>query len=66
MKAKPGVTLGTYGSRPFKRPLKLSPQAIQTHMHVLSKSGGGKSRFLAHLYLELLAAGFAVWLIDPA
>ncbi len=34
-------------------------------MHVMGKSGSGKSRFLAHWYVQLLKAGAAATLIDP-
>lgn len=59
------LTLGT-------RPGLLRPQAVgipiaqaRTHMHTIGVSDSGKSRFLSHLYTELLDAGYSATLIDP-
>src|SRR5215210_4309650 len=49
------------GGAPFAIPVV----DAQTHMHVIGVSGSGKSRFLAGLYLNLLARGRPATLIDP-
>ena len=61
----PRLPLGSYGPFYFRRTLSLSPQQAATHMHVMGKSGSGKSRFLAHWYVSLLKAGQAATLVDP-
>src|SRR5215210_8637438 len=38
---------------------------VRTHMHVMGKSGSGKSNFLAALFLALHRAGMGATLIDP-
>src|SRR3954451_10313264 len=62
----PTVTLGT---RRFLRfgnwPLRITPQQARAHMHVLGKTGSGKSYFLAGLFLAFHEAGMPVTLIDP-
>src|ERR671929_171931 len=40
-------------------------QQARAHMHLIGKTGSGKSFFLASLYISLLKAGFGVTLIDP-
>src|SRR3712207_5461840 len=62
---RPSLRLGTYGSRPFRRTLRLRPEQARTHMHVIGVSGFGKSRFLAGLFLSMHAAGLPATLIDP-
>src|SRR5512135_313669 len=60
-----GIPLGTYRWLLFSRSLCLSRDLARTHMHVLGKTGSGKSYFLAGLFLALHAAGMPVTLIDP-
>src|SRR5512135_2560252 len=64
-RASPGLPLGTYRTFWWPRTLWLSRQLARTHMHVLGKTGSGKSYFLAGLFLALHAAGMPVTLIDP-
>ena len=59
------IPLGTYGSALFKRRLHLDGQDARSHMHVMGKSGSGKSRWLAGFYVNLLKAGYSATLIDP-
>jgi hypothetical protein len=59
------IPLGTYGSALFRRRLHLDGQDAKSHMHVMGKSGSGKSRWLAGFYVNLLKAGFSATLIDP-
>ena len=59
------IPLGTYGSALFRRRLSLDGQDAKSHMHVMGKSGSGKSRWLAGFYVNLLKAGFSATLIDP-
>jgi uncharacterized protein DUF87 len=49
----------------FRRTLRITPQQAQAHMHVLGKTGSGKSYFLAGLFLAFHEAGMPVTLIDP-
>jgi hypothetical protein len=62
----PTISLGT--SRFWwigRRPLRITPQQARAHMHVLGKTGSGKSYFLAGLFLAFHDAGMPVTLIDP-
>src|SRR3954453_11685746 len=61
---RPKVVLGTHGPLSWRR-LSLSPEELRTHIHVIGKSGSGKSFWLANYYLSLLDAGAGVTLIDP-
>jgi hypothetical protein len=49
----------------LRRQLRISPRQAQAHMHVLGKTGSGKSYFLAGLFLQLYRAGMPATLIDP-
>src|SRR5947199_3714989 len=49
----------------FRRTIRVTPQQAQAHMHVLGKTGSGKSYFLAGLFLSFFDAGMPVTLIDP-
>src|SRR3954447_25408799 len=62
----PTIALGTsrflfFGSRT----LRITPQQARAHMHVLGKTGSGKSYFLAGLFLAMYQAGMPATLIDP-
>src|SRR5215213_5015433 len=62
----PTISLGT--NRFFflvKRTLLITPQQARAHMHVLGKTGSGKSYFLAGLFLAMYEAGMPATLIDP-
>lgn len=61
----PRIPLGTYRSWLFPRTLYLPLGQARVHMHVLGKTGSGKSYFLASLFLSLYLAGQPVTLIDP-
>lgn len=60
-----GLPVGTYRGRFRRRTLTLSPEEAKVHVHVLGKSGSGKSRWLAGWFLSLLRSGYAATLIDP-
>src|SRR4051794_31728045 len=49
----------------FSRTLWLARHLAKAHMHVLGKTGSGKSYFLAGLFLALHEAGLPVTLVDP-
>jgi Type IV secretion-system coupling protein DNA-binding domain len=49
----------------FKRTLRISRRHARAHMHVLGKTGSGKSYFLAGLFLAFYQARMPVTLIDP-
>src|SRR5215218_6450783 len=62
----PTVALGTKRFLYFgKRTLRISPKQARAHMHVLGKTGSGKSYFLAGLFLAMYEAGMPATLIDP-
>jgi hypothetical protein len=61
----PRLTLGTAGSRFWPNVLQLPLYQATTHMHIIGKSGSGKSGFIAGLYLDLLAHGIPVSILDP-
>ncbi|GGS82819.1 type IV secretory system conjugative DNA transfer family protein [Streptomyces cinerochromogenes] len=62
---EPKIPLGTYWTWFIRRTLHLPLNAARVHMHVLGKTGSGKSYFLASLFLALYLAGQPVTLIDP-
>lgn len=62
---KSRLLLGYTGSWWHKKPLYLKPNGIASHKHLIGLTGSGKSRFLAHCYVELAKAGIGVSLIDP-
>src|SRR3954468_7621812 len=49
----------------FTRKLRITQQQAHAHMHVLGKTGSGKSYFLAGLFLAMHKAGMPATLIDP-
>ena len=49
----------------FRRTLRITRRQARAHMHVLGKTGSGKSYFLAGLFLAFYEAGMPVTLIDP-
>src|SRR5687768_14363911 len=62
----PTITLGTQRFLLFgQRSLRIEPQQARAHMHVLGKTGSGKSYFLAGLFLSMYEAGMPATLIDP-
>src|SRR3954464_3500923 len=65
-KAEPRILLGTKQLFYFlTRKLHITRQQAQGHMHVLGKTGSGKSYFLAGLFLSMHKAGMPATLIDP-
>src|SRR4051794_28123070 len=62
----PTIPLGTSRFLLFgKQTIRISPQQARAHMHVLGKTGSGKSYFLAGLFLSMHEAGMPVTLVDP-
>src|SRR6476660_2826609 len=62
----PTISLGTSRFlRLFKRTIRITPHQARAHMHVLGKTGSGKSYFLAGLFLAFYEAGMPATLIDP-
>src|SRR3712207_4842366 len=62
----PTIPLGSSSFLIFgKRTLRITPQQARAHMHVLGKTGSGKSYFLAGLFLSMYEAGMPATLIDP-
>lgn len=59
------IILGTHGPWWWRKTVALKPADIQSHMHISGITGSGKSRFLAHLFLAMHAAGYPATLIDP-
>src|SRR5579859_7096584 len=65
-RTEPSITLGSYRAfHVIPRRLRISARDAQAHMHVLGKTGSGKSYFLAGLFLALHEAGLPVTLVDP-
>ena len=63
---QPAIPLGTTSFWHLGRwPLSITPDEACSHMHILGKTGSGKSYLLAGLFLSLHAAGMPVTLIDP-
>src|SRR5688500_16551127 len=62
----PSIPLGTRRFLFFgRRTLRIPIRQAHGHMHVLGKTGSGKSYFLAGLFLSMHKAGMPVTLIDP-
>src|SRR3954453_2991378 len=62
----PTIPLGTSSFFYFgRRTVRITPQQARAHMHVLGKTGSGKSYFLAGLFLAMYEAGMPATLIDP-
>src|SRR3954451_3516147 len=62
----PTIPLGSSRFLLFgKRTLRITPRQARAHMHVLRKTGSGKSYFLAGLFLAMYEAGMPATLIDP-
>jgi Type IV secretion-system coupling protein DNA-binding domain len=62
----PTIPLGTSRFLLFcNRTIRISPRQARAHMHVLGKTGSGKSYFLAGLFLSMYEAGMPATLIDP-
>lgn len=61
----PRIPLGVHGFPFLARSLKLTGDEAKSHIHVLGKTGSGKSRWLAALYVNILRAGYSATLIDP-
>jgi type IV secretion system coupling TraD/TrwB family protein len=60
------VLLGTKRMLYFlTRQVRIARQQAHAHMHVLGKTGSGKSYFLAGLFLSMHEAGMPATLIDP-
>lgn len=60
------ITLGSSRFLYFgRKPVRITPEQARVHMHVLGKTGSGKSYFLAGLFLSFFAAGMPATLIDP-
>lgn len=62
----PRIPLGTYGWGPFSRALALPREELEVHAHVVGVSGSGKSFYIVGYIINLLKAGYAVTLLDPA
>ena len=61
----PTLALGQFGPRLFPQTLRLPLHEARSHLQVTGVTGTGKTRLLAHLFLELFDQGQAVTLIDP-
>src|SRR5215210_8063280 len=65
-RTEPQILLGTKQLFYFlTRKLHITRQQAHGHMHVLGKTGSGKSYFLAGLFLAMHKAGMPVTLVDP-
>lgn len=60
------IKLGTYHLlHVVPQALRVAKKLMKAHMHVLGKTGSGKSYFLAGLFVSLYNAGMPVTLVDP-
>ena len=51
--------------RLFRKSIAISAPDARAHAHLIGVSGSGKSRLVAHLYVELINAGYGATLVDP-
>src|SRR3954471_10058270 len=62
----PTISLGSSRFLFFgKKTLRITSEQARAHMHVLGKTGSGKSYFLAGLFLAMHDIGMPVTLLDP-
>ena len=59
------LALGEFGPRFWPRTRHLPVDELRSHLRISGVTGTGKTRLLAHLFLELVAQGQAVTLLDP-
>ena len=65
-KMYPLITLGSSPILPFvRRPFRLGPQELQSHIHCIGLSGSGKSKLLANYSAQLILQGQGVAVVDP-
>lgn len=62
---QPAITLGTYGFPLLRRSLRLGPELLRTHKHVMGVTGQGKSKLLAATTAQLIGQGVGCALLDP-
>jgi heme-degrading monooxygenase HmoA len=48
-----------------RQPIYLTPEEYNSHWHILGGTGKGKSKFLEHIFKELIRLKHGVCLIDP-
>lgn len=63
--AHPELYIGRKQPLWLPRSLTLKNGSIAAHKHVIGKTGQGKSKFLAHCFVELVSQGIACSLVDP-
>jgi len=57
--------IGQEGHLFLKKKIYLKGPGITSHKHVIGLTGQGKSKFLAHCFVELVSQGIACSLVDP-
>lgn len=62
---QPKLYIGHTGWLFLKKKIHLQGPGITSHKHVIGLTGQGKSKFLAHCYVELVSQGIACSLVDP-
>lgn len=60
-----GILLGRPDREGFATALRVSPEALLQHAHVLGPTGRGKSTLLLNLALEWIDAGLGLALLEP-
>jgi hypothetical protein len=60
-----GLLLGRSDHSGFDREVRVEPNALLQHMHVLGPTGRGKSTLLLNLTLEAITAGMGGIVLDP-
>lgn len=59
------VILGRIGNFPFSPNYKIPYSALRSHLHVIGRSGQGKSKALEHIIYQHIANGVGCGVIDP-
>lgn len=62
---QPTLALGQFGPGFWPRSLRLPVAELHSHLRISGVTGTGKTRLLAHLFLQLFSQGQAVTLLDP-
>lgn len=61
----PRLFIGKTDALIFKKKVYLEGAGITSHKHVIGLTGQGKSKFLAHCFVDLVSQGIACSLVDP-
>lgn len=65
LSASPSLMIGTHGLWPWRLPVILTGTDLTKHKHIMGTTGVGKSKFNAHIAVNLILKGTPCSVIDP-